>query len=251
MISVVMSYLNRREHLINTLRSMTKSACRDFEVIVTDDGSSPRHNIDDLPDQFSFLKVSRINPWDKKHTNPCIATNISIGQARGDIVIIQNPECFHYHDVLYHVQKNISDNKYLAYTTINRDLVAPFSRMDWDNFNTEKARVLDVNFDVGPPENEWYCHEKFRPEAFNFCTAITKRDMDELKGFDERFAYGVAYDDAEFLERVRRKGMEIVFVNDILVVHQSHGGCTYAYPNVKMLMEKNRQIYNSLYLCEY
>ena len=55
-ISIVTAYYNRRQLLINTLKSISKTSHNDFEVIVVDDGSTEENKIDDLPNEFPFLK---------------------------------------------------------------------------------------------------------------------------------------------------------------------------------------------------
>ena len=54
-ISIVTAYYNRRQLLINTLKSIGKTSHDDFEVIVVDDGSTEENKIGDLPNEFPFL----------------------------------------------------------------------------------------------------------------------------------------------------------------------------------------------------
>ena len=61
-------------------------------------------------------------------------------------------------------------------------------------------------------------------------------DLVELNGFDERYAYGVERDDVEFLERIKRKRMNIIFVDSVIAIHQSHN----------LFFEKDPQIYSKL-----
>ena len=243
MISVAMTYFNRKQHLINTLNSMTKSVYKNFEVIIVDDGSDDEHRIEDLQEQFNFIKIIRINPEQKTHTNPCIPFNIALGNTGGDIIILQNPECFHYDDVFSHVVKNIKPNKYLAYTVVNKDVASQLSSIDWNNnYQFEKNNILkiDINSRVG---NHWYTHSQFRAQALNFCTAITRDDMKELNGFDERYANGIERDDVEFLVRIQRKKMNIVFVDNVLVIHQSHHPFYYSGVDWNELRNHNHNLF--------
>ena len=100
MISIVTDYINRRQLLIKTLQSLNKSEIKDFEFIVVDDCSSDEHRIDDLCRDYPFLRVIRLESNQKWYVNPCIPFNIGFKEAKGDIVIIQNPECYHYDDIL-------------------------------------------------------------------------------------------------------------------------------------------------------
>jgi len=240
MISVAIAYYNRRQHLINTLWSMTKSKYKDFEVIVVDDGSVDNQRIEDLEKQFTFLKVIRINPTEKTHTNPCVPFNIAIGQTIGDIIILQNPESLHYGDVLQHAANNIEKNKYLAYSTVNKDIVNQISGFNWNVGEINTLIKIDIN---DRTTNHWYCHKIFRPEAYNFCTVITREDLKELNGFDERYAFGIERDDVEFLTRIKRKKMEIVFVDEVIVIHQSHTPFYYINQRLNELRNKNHMLF--------
>lgn len=238
-ISVVMSYYNRKQHLINTLWSIKNSTFKDIEVIVVDDGSDEEDRIEDLMEIFKFLKVIRINKNDKKHNNPCIPLNIGLSKTIGNIIIIQNPECFHYDDIIQHVNDNIKKNQYLAYSTINKDVVELLKHVDWDSEFKSKISHLK-EFDQG---DTWYCHSKYRPEAFNFCCAIMRTDLIDLNGFDERYSCGIERDDVEFLTRIKRKKMDIIFVDDMLVIHQNHVKFYYAQENANMLRKVNHKLY--------
>jgi GT2 family glycosyltransferase len=244
LISVVMAYYNRRNHLINTLNSMTKSQYKNYEVIVVDDASNNENRIEDLQDKFKFLKVIRIEENEKQHVNPCIPMNIGFSNTSGEIIIMQNPECFHYNDVFSHVINNINNNKYLAYTTINKNISDKLSTINWSiNYEKQINDIIKININDNLVKNEWYCHKNFRPMALNFCSAIMRDNLINLNGFDERYAYGIERDDIEFLDRIKRKKMDIIFVDDVIVIHQTHPPFQYSHTNTNDLRIKNHQLY--------
>jgi hypothetical protein len=51
--------------------------------------------------------------------------------------------------------------------------------------------------------------------------SINQKKLDELQGFDELLALGIAYDDEEFVRRVKIN-LSIKFVDHVLVLHQNH-----------------------------
>lgn len=247
MISVAITYFNRKKHLINTLKSFNKSEVKEFEVIVVDDASDDEHRIEDLLVEFPFLKLIRIEKKDKFYTNPSIPLNIAISNTNGNIIIIQNPECFHYSDIFKYVEKNISKNKYFAFGTTNKDVVNLLDKINWKNdYHSEINKLISINPNEGPPINSWYCHSKFRPQPYNFCSAIMREDLKELNGFDERYAFGVDRDDVEFLTRLKRKKIDIKIIDNIIVIHQSHKSFYYLQNNVIELRSRNFSIYNNI-----
>lgn len=191
-ISVVMSYYNRKQLLLNTLESFKQYDGIDYEVIVVDDASSDEHRLEDVPG----IKLIRVDPEDKTWVNPCIPFNMGFSYTIGDVVVLQNPECRHEGNILQYVMDNISDDNYLAFGCIS--------------LNKDGSMAM------------WYNHSVYRPCAYHFCSAITKKNLTELGGFDERYKDGTSYDDDEFILRVKRKGLNVMIVDTPLVSHQCH-----------------------------
>jgi glycosyltransferase involved in cell wall biosynthesis len=113
MISIVTSYYNRKKQFYETLKSITKTKHKDFELIVVDDGSSPEQRLEEYLITFPFLKIIRIEPKDKWYVNSCVPFNIGINVAKGDIIMLQCPECLHVHDILTHINERINENNYI------------------------------------------------------------------------------------------------------------------------------------------
>ncbi len=222
MISIVTAYHNRKKLFIKTLESFNKSTFKDFEVIVVDDCSQDDERLEDLITQFPFLKVIRLEQKDKWYVNPCVPFNIGFKHASGDKIIIQNPECFHADDIIDHVNKNLIDGKYLSFgcyslTEDQTSLVMETeSFKDILNKNTYKNKSVSFDGDEG-----WYNHSIYRPKSYHFCAAITKNNLDVLGGFDERFATGFAFDDDEFIHRVKLK-LDVIFVDEMVSFHLWH-----------------------------
>ena len=205
MISIVTSYYNRRQLFEKTLKTIQKSSIKDIEFIVVDDGSDPPHRLTDLQSRYPFLKIIRIEDKDKWYLNPCIPFNVGLRAAKGDIIVLQNPECLHVHDVLSYINDNLNDSNYLTISTYGLDaetnkLVDPHLKNKTLNrfIDTLPQRSIFGNVSLG-----WYNHPKYRPGHYHFCSAITRDNLAKLNGFDERFANGIGYDDDEFLARIK------------------------------------------------
>ena len=244
MISVVTAYYNRKKLFISTLKSMLPYYGQiDFEVIVVDDASDETERLEDLQSDFPFLRVIRLEKQNKWYKNPCIPFNIGFEEVKGDKIIIQNPECFHFGNILEYVEKHLEENVYLSFgcfsldkTTTNSEHLL-FDRGNIENLISDNNITFVKNGDLG-----WYNHSKFRPQAYHFCAAITKHDLYGLGGFDERYAKGVGYDDDDFVWRIKQKKMNIKFVDDVVVLHLNH----YNYSENKIKAEETiKQILDS------
>ena len=119
-ISIVMPSLNRKTHLLITLKSFLQYVKKyNFEIIIVDDGSDV--SIEDVKERFSKLDIKIISmPKNGKScVNDANAYNIGLKHATGDIIIIQNAEILHVGDVLHNVFKYISNDNYLVFSVFN------------------------------------------------------------------------------------------------------------------------------------
>lgn len=221
MISIAMAYCNRKRIFVETLKSIARSKYKDIEVVAVDDNSDESERIDELPEQFPFMRVIRVNKEDKWYISGCMPWNRAIANCRGDIILLQNPECLHVHDVLDYV-KDIKDTDYVTMSvySINKELTEKLPEVISDEQLMEFFKVLPqqhVENYVG-----WYNHSVHNVTYFPFCAAMTRKNMDAIGGFDERFATGVGFEDNDLINRIDRLGLKKTIVDDVSVIHQWH-----------------------------
>jgi len=253
MISIVTSYHNRKELLITTLKSIRNSKVSDIEFIVVDDCSSEEHRVEDLVSEFPFLRVIRLEQKDKWYVNPCVVFNIGFKEARGDIIMLQNPECLHVGDVLYRASQ-IKKDEYISFGcySINQQKTNTISLLpkitDGNLLGVIEPSPRPVGADG---DNGWYNHSVYRPLGYHFCSAIHKSNLDMLGGFDERYAGGIAYDDNEILVRIKRMGLKVNIINPPFVVHQWHySSNNYQHLDATRLIHQNRDLLNNVTMKE-
>jgi GT2 family glycosyltransferase len=87
----------------------------------------------------------------------------------------------------------------------------------------------------------WYNHETERPVAFHFCNAITRNNLIKVNGFDERYATGHNWDDAELLYRIKQV-CDLKFVATPMVIHQYHHK-SYGHPDNIEPNQDNKELY--------
>ena len=247
MLSIVTAYHNRRDLLINTLKTINNSEIKDIEFIVVDDCSSDEHRVEGLVENFPFLKVVRLEKEDKWYVNPCVVFNKGFKEAKGDVVILQNPECLYVGDVLRRASE-IEKGEYISFACYSIDQTKTNNITLLDTMDDENLlSIVEPNpRSVGSDgDNGWYNHSKFRPMGYHFCSVISKEDLVSLGGFDERYAHGIAYDDNEILVRIRRMGLNIKIINDPFVVHQWHySSNNYQHLNANELIRRNSNLLN-------
>jgi GT2 family glycosyltransferase len=133
-------------------------------------------------------------------------------------------------DVLAYIEENLSLGTYLTFHC-------------WSCVKHETKQLQETNhLDLIPTKkSRWYNHETERPVAFHFCNAITRQDLIRINGFDERYALGHNWDDAEILHRIQRI-CKVKFVADPYVIHQYHHK-SYAHPDNIPPSKDNQTLY--------
>ena len=244
MISIITAYYNRKNLFYQTLLSISKSKFKDIELIAVDDCSSPEHRLEDLSNEFPFLKIIRLEKERKWYVNPCIPFNIGIREAKGGIIMLQNPECLHVHDVLTYINNHINDSNYITLSAYGLDpgSTKMISESEDKDIIMKIYNALPQQPYTGGSNPGWYNHSLYRPLCYHFCSAITRSNMKKLNGFDERYANGIGYDDDEIFTRIRRLELNIIIEDNISVMHQFHMTVSWNKPNASVLTEKNRSL---------
>ncbi len=249
-ISLVTAYYNRKQLLFNTLKSIEYHGHKDVEIIVIDDASNEDQRLTDFLEEFDLnLRIFRVEPETKWWINPCIPFNMGFKKATGDVIILQNPECLHHGDIITHVQENIQENEYLNFGcySVDGNVLAKINEVDYSGNMVEQLNTL-----INPMtqrgihrdgENAWYNHSQYRARQLHFCSAITRKDLEKIGGgFDDRYAYGVAFDDDDFIFKIKKAQISIKMVDDPFVLHQFHGATNTRHN--WQLVGINHKIYN-------
>jgi glycosyltransferase involved in cell wall biosynthesis len=252
-ISIVTSYFNRKKELWRTLKTIEKSSFKDFELIIVDDGSDYRQRIEDLAEEFKFIRLKRIEPKDKQWVNPCIPFNMGIAMAQGDIIILQSPECLHMGDVIDFVDNHSKDNQYLVFACYSLSQKSS-NNLESVDFNLSLQDIessatgaiggfTTSSCDTAGRYNTWFSHPTYRYCLYNFLVAVSTKDMLDLGGFDERFAYGLGFDDTDLVARILKKNMDIKLVAKPFCLHQFHASVLEQAPDFRAREVKNKKLY--------
>ncbi|MFA5049181.1 MAG: glycosyltransferase [Patescibacteria group bacterium] len=207
LLSIVIPYYNRRQLLLNTLKSINRYKSNySIEVIIVDDGSSKEHQIYDIDKLFPDLpiKLFVLSCKDKKWRGPCIAYNIGFSKVSGDTILINSSECYHNGDILNYIFTNMEEKSYISFSTYmgSPELTKKIEEgMDW--FSTKE---------VG---NAYWGSHSSNYTLIPYCAAINTEDMEILSGYDEQFEIGIGYDDYEFVDRVKNLGLELHLIDSL------------------------------------
>lgn len=266
-ISIVMASYNRKQQTVETLKGFEKMYAGeyDFEIIIVDDDSDAEHRLDCTEmkrlEKVLPIRVIRITKEEKgDRINPCLAYNRGFMEATGDIILFQNPECYHVGDILEHILDNLCEQDYFSYSCftansseitnqmINSDFKQIQELLKNEVFMKKNKDLLGLN---------WYNHnsEPDRQTFYHFCSAIYKNKLDLIGGFDSRFANGYCFDDDEILLSIKynlKLNMSIIDTNCCFVIHQYHTrnksmNCEHKKDDeIKLKWEKNKNLYKHM-----
>lgn len=246
-IVIVMTHYNREFLLIRTLNSIERSSHENLEVVIVDDASTGTTYWDNIISPLQYpIHLIKIKPEEKFWNNPVIAYNKGIEKAielGAEIIMVQNAECLHHGDVISHANKNVTKSNYLSFACYSIDQ----ENTNKTNIEDQIDSIIENNntHAVKNGQNAWYNHAVLRPHGYDFCVALTIENMIKLNGYDERFAFGVAYGDNDLIDRVKNLGLNVDIPEKPIVVHQWHYAGEDIYSRTK-LVENNKTLYENL-----
>ena len=262
-ISIVMAYKNRKTQIAFTLSTIEKSQFPkdQIEVIIADDGSHESQCVLDIIESYAFpiviMKIADRYKMEKNYINSCIPYNKAFKMARGESVIIQNPEVCHVGDVLLYVNQHLNENEYLSFTCAQlykssfNEVVQKLYYKDNDlkdqrvrEFIEQQSDKLNNSFLL------WYNHPIFRAASFHFLCAIHKNNLKNLEGFREEYAFGHGVDDVEFIYRIRnRLQLKVRYTDwksEPFGIHQWHPSTAPPNKAHQFLISRNNRLFSSL-----
>jgi hypothetical protein len=254
--SILMPYYDRLEQLRCTMASFEHHYRErdDLEVIIIED----RKNPDDLADylreyqkrilsegiQFQLCHISEVDFIPDPGTDywtACHLYNLAALRARGDYLIITNPECFHKDDVLIGLDKEFTRNPDI-YVVCSCQAVKNLKFLEPERFESLQYETEKIDGSV------WLQHSKFHHHLLNYCNAMSARNYWLMNGFDLQFCAGYAFGDNDFRDRVILLDIDIINRDDLVTLHQWHQRFNMCVPNeeYRPWHDRNKQIYMKL-----
>lgn len=233
-VSIILPYYNRKNLLLNTLKSFEYFyKNNDVEIIIVDDTSNDDNKLDAIK---SILDVKIIRIEHKTGINPCYPYNVGIRQSSGDIIVLSSPETFHTTN-MFDISNNfaeLNDKTYLLFSVFcltEKNIISEILNEQNFDVGIKKFETHIPNFyqnlgEFGYSYNNkygsWYLHSKYRNSGLNFFTAITRKKIFEMSGFDERFRFGTGFDDNEFKDRLVETNTKFIYYDNSIGIHINH-----------------------------
>ena len=212
-ISIIMAYFNRKDQLKITLETIKSSKYKNKEIIIVDDNSRIDQRVDLFIDNYRNdldIKVITIKENEKNWVNPCIAYNIGIKEASGEIIVLQNPEVMHVGYCLDFISKNLKYRDWLSFNCYGSPNFQFNKQIEKKTESEKFTDIYNLTFNIGGNSVErenvggWLNHYSKHFVAYHYLAAIHKSDIyDYLDGgFNEKFKDGIGADDDELIKRL-------------------------------------------------
>jgi glycosyltransferase involved in cell wall biosynthesis len=207
--SVVMPAHNAAATIETAIRSVLLQSVQDFEVIVTDDGST-----DDTSARASSLNDPRIRIIRQDRAGPSAARNAAIAVAQGRFVSMIDSDDLWMPRYLETMRKALDEHPEAGMAYANAwvldEATGRIRRKTIMDFQRPDQRPVDTKVDVS----------RLVDENFIFGLATVRRSVLEQVGcYDERLGYG---EDFELWLRIAEAGFGAVRVPTALAVYRRH-----------------------------
>jgi glycosyltransferase involved in cell wall biosynthesis len=237
-ISLIISVYNKIESLKLVLSSLELQSFKEFEVILSDDGSNHESvsEINDLIGSYSFTLKHVWHPDDGWKKN--VILNKSILASDSSYLIFIDGDCILHHKFIqeHHLAKEIKTvitgrrvnlSKKVS-TKLSNELISNgylnskiLRESFWDSINS-KARDLEQGVYIKADLVRNFLNRKDKGIlGSNF--SLFKQDLLDVNGFDERFVHPAAGEDTDIEARLRRNGLQVKTIrNQAVQYHLYH-----------------------------
>ena len=222
--SLIISFYNKIEWLKLLLAALERQTFKQFEVIIADDGSSSSV-LDEIPklQAKSLLNIQHL--WQPDNGfRKTVMLNKAILASRSPYIIFIDGDCIPHHRFIEDHLRLSKENRVLAGRRVN------MSEHISKELSPEKIKngILEQSFFLSLLQNSIAGKSKdvekgihlnstainillgtYKKKILGCNFSISKNDLLDLNGFDERYRHPGVGEDTEINYRIKNKGMQV------------------------------------------
>lgn len=209
--SIQFPYLHRTDQLYNTLLSYSVHYADrdDYEIVVWVDGKNTELQLCAFRDIVGKFDLPlRWEMGTGQYQEASYHRNAMAKSTNAEYLILTSPEIVHVSDILSGLDQIL-------------DGTPQYVVCACESAKEKIGKLSKINQKFWK-HHMWYQHSQHNNRQFHFCTCLKRDDYFRIGGFDTDYAEGVAYDDNDFIDRVRLSDLQIVNADHLLTVHQWH-----------------------------
>ncbi len=180
-VSVVINSYNHEKYIFDTIQSVLHQTYKDFEIIITDDGS-----VDETVSEIMRITDKRLMLFTfEKNQGACVAVNNCIKNSSGEFIAILSSDDMFHQDKL---------RKQVEFLTNHRDIGAVFGLAEIIDANGKtysyKKHVMgDVFRKQNRTRYEWLNYFFYHGNCLCHPTVLVRKECyDKIGLYDERYA---------------------------------------------------------------
>ena len=232
LVSIIILNFNAGKLLLNCIESLTKLTYKNIELIVVDNISTDNSQ-NNCKQKFPQIKLIQ----NEKNYGYCGGNNVGINEAKGDFLVILNPDTL--------VEPNWLDELVKAYTKYGEGIYQPKIMATTDHnlilSTGNMVQLFGFGFSRGKGEKNMNQYEIDQQISYasGTCLFTSTKIMTSLSGFDSfLFAY---HDDLDLCWRAYLKEIKSYYIHSSIIYHPVEG-YSFKWSKFKyFLMERNRQ----------
>ncbi|MFW6371932.1 MAG: glycosyltransferase, partial [Bacteroidota bacterium] len=202
--SIIIPLYNRPQELDELLDTLTRQTCKNFEVVIVEDGSTIKG--DEIAEKYST--ELDIKYFEKENEGPGLTRNYGAERATGDFFVFFDSDCLipenYLKTVIQHLEKNPVD----CYGGPDR------AHESFTNLQKAINYTMTSFFTTGGIRGSKNTVEKFHPRTFNI--GFSKQLFQETGGFSSlRIS-----EDIEFSKRITSLGYTTGLIPEAFVYHK-------------------------------
>ena len=251
--AIIISFYNRIDYLKLVLAGFERQSCKDFEVIIADDGSNPSH-LNELEKVLNISPLEITHLWQEdKGFRKNKMLNTALTSTAAEYIIFIDGDCVPHNNFVEEHLKNMERNVCLTGRRVNLSLKVT-SLLTPDNIRRgylEKYFVkllvdgiFGKSFDV---EKGFYFKSISLRKFFNKkkrgllgCNfSILKDDLLSINGFDERYEAPSIGEDSDVQFRLELNNVKIKSLNNIAVQY-------HLYHKIQPRPSKNLELFEEI-----
>ena len=236
-VSIVIVNWNSTEYLRECVKSLKKhTKDLSYEIIVIDNNSND-FNPDEFGSEFPDIRIVK----NKENLGYVKAANQGAALARGNYLVLLNPDTLFIDNSLYKMKKVLDDNPDIAVVgckVLEKNLkVSPYTILQLPSLKDHILRELHLKKNLCKPK-DYYEQSRYVSGVSGCCFMTRKALINKVGLFDENI---VAYnEEVDFFLRIKKLGYKVFYLAETSIIHFDGGSYSLVPLQREIDLKKSR-----------
>ncbi len=224
--SIIIPVYNRPDEVEELLESLEEQTCKDFEVVLVEDGSKIpcAHIVEKYADKLDINYLTKVN------TGRSDTRNVGMTNAKGDYFIFFDSDCVIPSQYFETLKTKLAENYTDCYGGPDRE------HESFSNMQKAINYAMTSFWTTGGIRGGKVQMEKFKPRTFNM--GFSREVYDKVGGFKDMFG-----EDIDLSIRIEQAGFQTKLFTDTYVYHKRRVDLKKFYKQVNIFGKARVNLY--------